>query len=211
MTTQNTSNKNLFTKQQYLDIKAAWKAATKSEYAKPRFVEETEVLAGTRYVERVKYPGWLQAEHHILYNLIRGKKAHAGFTIIGDPVKIMSGHILNQGYARAMFALIRHIRTAQEVVDRQNKDKQVGLRSTSREDKLNRFLEPFNGTITIIDLAQIETPDYTCIESMFGPGKTVASIVREHGRDAVDPDVVGMSWKQLGQYAEQLQQDMRGS
>lgn len=86
-------NKSIFeTKEQYLTFRKAFAAAQNDQRAKHYFTDD--VAAG-----KIKHDGWLQAEHFILLNAIRGKPFDRGFTPITNKNKITS----NWGNPREAF------------------------------------------------------------------------------------------------------------
>lgn len=201
-------NKNLFTKEQYLNFKAAWKQATNSERVKHYFTEEKRYVRTpggglTATYMKVRKSGWIRAEHHILYNLLRGKKPHTGFTLTTNDNKIRSGCILNGGYVDGMWRLRFHVNSAHKIFEHGPSQLWHDEQAVRR---VERFLEPFNGTISTEDLAQIELPKFVELHSNHYPGKTIATTIVNFGVDFIDPDVVGMNYGRLCEYVDQLEQ-----
>jgi len=149
------------TKEQYLNFRAAWSAAVNSNKAKT-----TTGSSGERFV------GWVQAEHFILYNLLRGRPAYRGFSLKTKYNCLVNGATINHGYARAGKQLGHMIRCAKKIVDPENQLPDYAVRS------VQRFLEPFNKTITIEMLAALKfiAPTYWCAD--YTIGKEIATRIR---------------------------------
>lgn len=95
------------TKEEYLRIKQAWSKAVNSDKAKDVLVPCDEYrydVAPGSYQEKwkkineytwksantghMRVSGWITAEHHLLYNILRGKPLHTGFNPIKNPNKL---------------------------------------------------------------------------------------------------------------------------
>lgn len=97
-------------------------------------------------------PGWLQAEHHILYNIIRGVPIERGFTP-GIPGKRWAPN--QDGFGHALESLIWKVDNAQKAWYNVNKGNLNNM--TFRYLKETKeFLEPFR-TVTLGDLISIDT------------------------------------------------------
>jgi len=86
------------TKEQFFAMKAQWAASSKSPKCKSTLEPCDEWIethanghghmsVGTGKIRR---PGWMNAECHILYNIIRNKPSDNGFTTIRNPNKKIS-------------------------------------------------------------------------------------------------------------------------
>lgn len=84
-----TTNKEHFfeTKEDYLKFKKQWASAVNDPKAKKELIRE-KTSWGTTHVYQKK--GWLQAVHHIIYNIVRDKPLNHGFTPITNKDKIRS-------------------------------------------------------------------------------------------------------------------------
>jgi len=153
---------NFNTKEQYLSFRAAWKSAVNSEKAK-KTLKTSEW--GT-----YREDGWLDASHHILFNILRGRAADRGFTPVTNTNKLKSGTYLNHGLYFGMSSLMSLQSTAKKIVDGQK----VYEGSATR---LADFLAPFNHTVTVDMLASIELPKIEPLYSSYGKSKKVANII----------------------------------
>jgi hypothetical protein len=169
------------TKEQYLAFRAAWKAAVNDDRAKPFFTEGATRAPGYQasiIMARTKHNGWIQAEHHILFNLVRGKEPTYGFTPVTNPSKLAGGTTPWLGYNQALLRLRYLYRNTKRVADEtydsyiersagwlfRGKDEEYKRESYARFIEMNmkdvnKFLEPFNGTFTVDDLLKLELPE----------------------------------------------------
>jgi hypothetical protein len=126
--------------------------------------------------------GWLQAEHYLLYNIIMGKDWDSGFECTTNPKRIRNHGTPCEGLREACWILRSHIRKIERFNEENNKIKCdswlkhihqfVHGKNKTKDDYYKRlkeplkyvdkFLEPFNGTIVYDDLIRIE---------MWHPGK----------------------------------------
>ena len=126
------------TKEQYLTFRAAWaKAAQKKQ---------------------------LTAAHMVMYNLIRNKPIHKGFTPVTNTNKLLNGMAINHGLYEARWQLSRY-------VDRAGEDKNYFT------EWVDRFLAPFEGTITREQLVHLEVPRVNRFDSNFGVGYQIARAI----------------------------------
>jgi hypothetical protein len=128
-------------KDQYIAFRNAWKQASHSAREK----------------------GWIQAAHHVLLNVLRGRSVDNGFTPITNKNKLANGAYINHGLYFAVSDLKRMIQSAQS-------DKLSDWQKSRLED----FLAPFNGTVTVEMLAKVTLPNIQPLESNFGQGRKVA-------------------------------------
>lgn len=148
--------KHLFeNKAQYLNFRKAWAEAVNSPKAKSRLEKCDEWLSNEgqygRYSEGTgvhRVSGWINAEHHILYNLLRNKDFDRGFT---EPKK--EGKIPK--LPDAVRILNFYIKCARTVVDTG-----IGkLHKKPAQNKLDKFLDPFGDLmkpIVIQAMAKLE-------------------------------------------------------
>ena len=138
-------------KEQYFAFRNAWKAA-----------------AG----QKKRKSGWLQAEHHILFNILCGRSPERGFTPVTRKTKLQSGHLINHGYYHGMVTLASLCDTAKKIVS--------GTKvSTWNSDRLVDFLKPFNHTVTVDLLASLELPKVEPLYPNYGKTKQIATKIIE--------------------------------
>ena len=171
------TTKYYFDKEQYLKIKEAWSAAVNSpktkshlkpcdEYIKqPHYRYEFSRGTGTEVV-----PGWITSAHMMLYNIIRGKHPQHGFRPFSRCSKIQGMGMINKGAYEAYTALKNHMWNARQ-----------DWINDFQKEKLDRFLEPFNGTLTQEDLKNIDLPEVNIVWSTFGPGMRIAGRICDDG------------------------------
>lgn len=200
-----TTNKELFTKEQYLKIKAAWKQAVNDERAKDYFDEGMYFNPITRSAEptTVRCSGWINGEHHLLYNLIRGKQPHTGFTLISNSNKLANGVYLNNGYVEAAYQLTRIVKFATELTN----DDQTH-RHEFKQKHVNTFLEPFGDSLTVEDLSQLHVPEYAAVESNFGPGIVITKAIKKFGLSYIPFEVISMTRSELVDFSAQIKEDV---
>lgn len=127
-------------KEQKEEFIKVWKQATND----PRRKRTTKVYMGTSWRTGKEceihegVPGWLTAEHFVLYNILLGKPQDTGFEPVTNKVKLDNGALPMFSYRRACFDLDRLIETARP----DNKGWKHLL------DRLDKFLEPFAGVVT---------------------------------------------------------------
>ena len=162
-----TTNKFFETKDQYLAFRAAFAAAQNNPRAKK----------GKPGPYGYKPPGWLSAAHFMLLNEIRGYPRTRGFTEITSRLKLDNGMPANLHISRAdsklTFAIIEAKQfqavkpyepnswetkgKSKEDIAKLIEEKTVAKRK-ALHDRLQVFLEPFAGTLTIADLARVGEP-----------------------------------------------------
>jgi hypothetical protein len=149
------------TKEQYFSFRNAWKAAASQKNRKS---------------------GWLQAEHHILFNIICGRSVDHGFTPITNKNKLKSGAYINHGLYFGMYHLMLMQDTAKGIVNGSYDSSPNSWRS----QRLVKFLEPFRHTVTIELFASIELPNIEPLYSNFGKTKKIATKIIEGDFKPVD-------------------------
>lgn len=97
-------------------------------------------------------PGWLQAEHHILYNIIRGVPIERGFT---PGKKGKRWHENSDGFEQALFSLIYKIEVAQRGWTSINKGN-LGNMTFTHLKITREFIEPFADSVALSDLISID-------------------------------------------------------
>lgn len=122
MTTHNT---NFNTKEEYLAFRKAWATAVNNG-------EE------------------ISAEHHALYNILRGYPASRGFTPITNANKLRNGTPINNGLYYAVLLLRK---------------------------MPERWLKPFGGTVTEEMVLNLNIPKENIIWSNYGVGQYIAESI----------------------------------
>lgn len=184
----NTENKFFESKEHYLNFRKAWAIACSSARAKSTTEPCDEWITTTGwngYVSKGtgthRVYGWLRAEHHILYNILRNKPVDNGFTLISNVNKLTNGFYLNQGlfwsFQTLKFIVGKAQRVAETTTDlllekakarmnaRSNRTSDLeyhleAVTNTFEHEKRSviEFLEPFGGMVTIEMLAAITLP-----------------------------------------------------
>lgn len=168
-TDMTTTNKFFETKDQYLAFRAAFAAAQNNLRAKK----------GQPDSNGYKAPGWLTASHYMLLNEARGLPRYRGFTPITSKVKLDNGMDPAISIHNAERILVLRIKDAKDLIENKPAElsswevpkKFLGIggaeakqkaieektvkRNVALKAKLDAFLEPFNGTFTIANLAKI--------------------------------------------------------
>lgn len=167
-------NKLIFeTKEQYLAFRKAFAAAQNDKRAKPYFTDDL-------HAGKIKNKGWLQAEHFILLNAIRGRPLANGFSPIISDNKINSnwGNPMN-GFMQARKRLLSAQSNAQRLLagipeykpsgfearmyEKMSNEERTELFKQKRLDEMDRcaaaampILGPFGYTLTIEQFAAME-------------------------------------------------------
>jgi hypothetical protein len=139
------------TKEQYLSFRDAWKTAAKSIKA----TKATQVR------------GWIQAEHHILFNVLCRKKIDNGFTPVTNSNKLNNGTHINQGFYFGMSRLRNMQKTALDIIN--GKSVYEG-----RARAFAEFIEPFGNTVTVDMIAALDLPEIEPLCSTYGKSRKVA-------------------------------------
>jgi hypothetical protein len=140
-------------KEQYLAFRAAWASAVNSKSAKK--TTPTEQWGPNRT------PGWITSRHMILFNILRNREADAGFTNVTNVTKLTNGQYVNDGFYNAAVGyngLNTKIMYAHNLRDNPNIPA-----NNFQHIALAKFLAPFNGTVTMEMLFDVELLDITPI------------------------------------------------
>ncbi len=197
------------TKEQYLEFKASWSKAVNSEDAKSKLqpcdeykydIPKGTILEGWKQVReggsmwiskgtgRYKESGWMEGEHHMMYNILRDKPLHTGFSPLVSKRKLNVCESPWHNFYDTVRVLRNRVRTAKMLVkddetntfyDKANgfmdklktitgskKKKEGALERWKREnyaEKMHNFLLPFEGAITYKMLAKIDDDSLTLI------------------------------------------------
>jgi len=169
---------NFKTKEEYQDFISAWKSATNAEEAKSKRVvcdheqyfwynplsneEKAELEKKGAIFKRHSYiipmgghykeKGWINAEHHIFYNMMLGKDPKRGF-VPKLKKKPEYGQTPWIAFEQAAYKLERAIINAEFNIECIGKG-QVPVRHVT--DDIERFLKPFGGKIKPSDLLRID-------------------------------------------------------
>ena len=148
-----TSNSQFVSKEHYLAFRKAWSNAVNSDKAKTRYEERTRSYCNTREVYKFRIEGWITGAHHVLYNILRNRPFHKGFTMINKPSKIAGGHMPHLGLYQAVGQLkyvLKLIKQGEEhpvylerrnILGRKKGEEQPPFWGTEYIDK---FLAPFD-------------------------------------------------------------------
>ena len=148
-------------KEHYINFRKAWAAAVNSPRAKKTFIEEKNYQGGYMRVRRL---GWLKAEHYMLFNLLRNRPAETGFTPVTNKRKLLNGSSFNYAVENTAFVLRTMVKEANSAI---SKGDMFG------STKLQEFLEPFDGTVTIQMLASITVPKIETLSPSWAKGRAV--------------------------------------
>jgi len=108
----------------------------------------------------------LTGAHHVLLNILRGHPVERGFTPITKTTKLQNGFRINHGLYFAAGELSSIVSGAAS---------DSGYQKTRAE----MFIAPFNGTLTLEQLASIEVPSIPSLQSDFGKGRKIAQKIIE--------------------------------
>lgn len=185
----NTTTKFFDTKDQYLAFRKAHAAAQNSQRAKSTLVDGTthvwdpQTRKESVLAIKTKQVGWLQSEHFILLNVIRGKPWFSGFT-----PKTMERFVNNGGDAqqalKSAHSSFDYAITSAKVIDNpelikvpswmaSHKAKHIQEETERAKKYVTKFLEPYQGTLTAVDLAKINVPSIANIKL---DGKTYVEV-----------------------------------
>lgn len=171
-------------KEQYFAMRAQWATSSKSPKCKStlepcdEWIETTSNRAGymSKGTAKIRYPGWMGAECHILYNILRNKPSDNGFSQCTNPEKIRSKPDAHAAGLQALIDLQAGLRRsgqfkpkgflhrmrfeAAKVIDRRP---QHGYEMKWLMSHANKVLDPFGDTLTIemfleIDFQKVEEP-----------------------------------------------------
>jgi len=145
------TNSHFTSKEHYLSFRAAWAKAVNSEKAKSYLVD-SQAWYDSNIINRVRKPGWVQSEHHIIYNILRNRKPSLGFTNITNANKLnLSCKPINNGYYWAMWRITQ----IQNLIKSQLTGQNV---SDFNQKQIEWLLAPFCGTVTLEMIANIKIP-----------------------------------------------------
>jgi len=132
---------------------------------------------------RYRQPGWVQAEHHLLYNILRDKPLHTGFSPIKNPNKLnpyisnmhnfyifilslkarveearllVKHNNLNKFYKKESGFMDKVMSLATTKVKKKNKDELTPWQVENYTKYTSWILDPFDGTVTLEMLAEVD-------------------------------------------------------
>lgn len=163
------------TKEQYLAFRSAWAAAVNDNRSKSS-IREVQ-FPGTRrysaYTYTIKEPGWITGAHMMLYNILRGKDLLTGFSPVTNKARLSNGAHINHGAFFAYQKLSAIVRAASMAKD----DNRYSV-------AVEKFLEPFKGTVTVEMLQMIKFEERDIIKPIstnYKPGLQIAhGIIHGH-------------------------------
>jgi len=160
------------TKDQYTEFLNIWGSSCTSKKAK-RQLGETQDEDGYRQIT----PAWQQAEHFLIYNVVRGRSIARGFTPcvskrrqrMGDPMyalksalNVIKMHVnnWNQAEAKLRYTSEEEYNEMNEFSVKRGYDYASYLDSHNKTrqryaDRVHEWLAPFGGTVTPKDLDRI--------------------------------------------------------
>lgn len=159
------------TKEHYFSFRDAWASAANNKKVKSQLEPCDEWIRNPSSISygtgRYRVPGWLQAEHYILYNILRGRSFDRGFTPITNAVKLQHGMYINHGLFNGMIRLAGKQATAKKIVNNEKIEENQAQRFAD-------FIEPFNNTVTVDMFASIILPEIKALYPNFGKSYHVA-------------------------------------
>ena len=97
------TNTQFESKEHYLAFRKAWSNAVNSDKAKTHYEERTYTSRSSRTVEKYRIDGWVTGAHHVLYNILRNRPFHKGFTMINIEKALMNKQL---GYGRRVLSVL---------------------------------------------------------------------------------------------------------
>lgn len=85
------NNSNFKSKEHYLAFLKAWATAGKSDKAKTHTETRTSTYGSTHMEIDVTIDGWITSAHHVIYNILRDRTFHKGFTMVSNRNKLLNG------------------------------------------------------------------------------------------------------------------------
>ena len=168
------STNNFFTSQEHFyKFKAVWANAVNSPKAKhhlepfDEWFDKSTYKGSTDGLEQVrgghywlsrgtgcsKVQGWIHAEHSLLYNILRGKELHKGFTPVTNPNKQNRWTSNMNTFYLAVIGLENRVRWAESLIE-----DDIAMDKFRKEngvitvvEKLNLFLKGVNENIDLVD------------------------------------------------------------
>ena len=188
------TNTNFKSKEHYLAFRKAWSTAVNSDKAKSTVKHDSYTVSSGNstttfdYAERVS--GWMLGAHHVLYNMLRGRTFHRGFSVVSNKNKLLNGTSPVAGLYEAVRTL-KHVQkmirqeqeheakpeTKRKLLDWNRKKKDDGVFwGTSRIDE---FLAPFDGTVDREMILALDVPEVKMMYTSCGKdAKVVAAILK---------------------------------
>ena len=170
---------NFKSKKEYLQFISAWKLATNAEECKSKKVvcdyEEYRWCDRLTDSERERYeangftvsdngktikkkdgshckdPGWLEAEHYLFYNMMKGRNPKHGFSPVTAKRKLEPGDTVWRGFNSAAWDLHFIVKDAKQFIEETSKGKNPNSGRRSKD-----FLVPFSGGVSMADLAGVD-------------------------------------------------------
>ena len=170
---------NFTNKTHYQSFRQAWANAvnsvTNKSYTKscdeiitiPNTCGQYEISTGTG---SEKVPAPITAEHMVLFNLLLDRPIHTGFTPITNKTKLANGAYINQGFYFAVSSLSTTIKIVKKLLNNEGKQI-VNLARRYDIERIEKLISPFNGTVTLDMLANLQIPKVTGLSADFGKGK----------------------------------------
>jgi len=175
------TNTQFESKEHYLAFRKAWSNAVNSDKAKTHYEERTYTSRSSRTVEKYRIDGWVTGAHHVLYNILRNRPFHKGFTMINKTSKIVGGHMPHLGLHQAAYQLKHLIGKIKTEAD--YKPSKLSWFKKQEEktywgtESIEEFLAPFDGTVTREMLLNIELPEIVTLYNDYGDGRKVAQAI----------------------------------
>ena len=197
------------TKEQYFQFRTNFAAATKNVKSKSTVVACDEWLSHEEKLSydtgRSRIKGWLQAEHFIFLNIVRGLPIHHGFTPVTSKNKLTHGGNIWPGLDAGVRTLIAAARSAQKVKLLPQNSSQHNKFELYAGAAFRNFIEPLIGgndflnviymnILCSIEPILVEHKEYY---TTFGIGVRIA-------KKMVEEDLKPKNYQEFMQIAEQF-------
>lgn len=167
-----TTNTKFESKEHYLAFRKAWANAVNSDKANSRCETKTlrisvdDSITEETYTTRIS--GWIDASHHVLFNMLRDKPFHRGFSLISNRTRLVNGMSPAGKLYEALCDLNRvkcsieeeaahpeNIKTRKWLVFKQETEN----RPYWDTPYIDEFLAPFDGTVTREMILNLDIPE----------------------------------------------------
>jgi len=199
-----TTNSQFVSKEHYIAFRKAWAAAVNSDKAKEHTEVRTSTWKGSVEEYTVTVDGWLTSAHHVLYNILRGKPFHYGFTMISNANKLRNGTSPQLGLEQA----VRELKHIQKLI-KEEEEHTDPVKNEARKKRLSdlfrrkpevvdkpfygtsiidEFLAPFDGTIDRAILKAVKVPTVKPMYVTYGKDKKVVDKMLADGKPVITYD-----------------------
>ena len=139
----------------YEKLIQAWSIAVNSSRAKHHLELVNDSQSNK---EQHKVTGWINVEHHILYNILLNRDPFSGLSMVTNHIKLKNNMLPNHGYNIGVYRLQHYINYAKHLLKDSNQVNEYHYSSVAS------FLEPFDDTVSIEVLSTIQLPKLPTIQ-----------------------------------------------